>query len=378
MSYYNLPKIYSLQNININPTIEYTKIKTYTSHSLYNYYNDIMVLLNNCIYESNNIFDSLSKDINPYEYIFSKVPGSNLSVSKLLSKSNLFYDFLEIFNTLNIFDICDNKNMNCIHISKNYLDSVECIKLLREHKSNNNICFEEIDDDISTNISNNIGDKRCEFIFYEIENHTLDNLNSYILNLIQVIIIICKYQMCNGNCIIKIGHMFHKPIIDILYILSSMYDKIYIIKPHTSNIITFEKYIVCKNFIFNENNKELYKTNYLKLEQFITNYSVETDQHISKIIDYDLPYYFMNKIDDVNIIIGQQQLESIDQVINIFKNKNKEDRIDSFRKINIQKSINWCEKFKIPCNKFSEKSNIFLPLKNTKEYNTEENNEELT
>jgi hypothetical protein len=32
------------------------------------------------------------------------------------------------------------------------------------------------------------------------------------------------------------------------------------------------------------------------------------------------------------------------------------------KKTNIQKSVAWCEKYKIPCNKFSEKTNIFLPL----------------
>ena len=32
------------------------------------------------------------------------------------------------------------------------------------------------------------------------------------------------------------------------------------------------------------------------------------------------------------------------------------------KKINIQKSISWCEKYKVPHNKFSDKPNIFLPL----------------
>jgi len=34
------------------------------------------------------------------------------------------------------------------------------------------------------------------------------------------------------------------------------------------------------------------------------------------------------------------------------------------KKCNIQKSVSWCEKLKIPCNKFSEKTNIFLPIIN--------------
>jgi hypothetical protein len=72
------------------------------------------------------------------------------------------------------------------------------------------------------------------------------------------------------------------------------------------------------------------------------------------------------KLDDINIIIGQQQIESLDLLINILKNKNKEDKIEAMKKTNIQKSVAWCEKYKIPCNKFSEKTNIFLPI--NKEY----------
>ena len=81
--------------------------------------------------------------------------------------------------------------------------------------------------------------------------------------------------------------------------------------------------------------------------------------NIHSIIDGEIPYYFINKIDDINIIIGQQQLEYICQIINIFKNGNKNEKIEFIKKNNIQKSVNWCEKFKIPCNKFLDKTNIF-------------------
>ena len=82
----------------------------------------------------------------------------------------------------------------------------------------------------------------------------------------------------------------------------------------------------------------------------------------SMVLDYDVPYYFRNKIDDLNIIIGQQQIEALDQIITVFRNKNKNDKIECIKKNNIQKSVSWCEKYKIPCNKFTEKINIFLPI----------------
>ena len=69
------------------------------------------------------------------------------------------------------------------------------------------------------------------------------------------------------------------------------------------------------------------------------------------------------KLNDMNISIGQQQLEALDLIINILKKKNKEEKIETMQKSNIQKCILWCEKYKIPCNKFSEKTNIFLHAK---------------
>ena len=83
-------------------------------------------------------------------------------------------------------------------------------------------------------------------------------------------------------------------------------------------------------------------------------YSKTCYHNIKHIIDKDTPYFYINKIDDINNIIGQQQLETIDQAINIYKNKNKDDKLESLKKINIQKCVNWCEKMKIIFNKITE------------------------
>jgi hypothetical protein len=379
MSYYILPK--NNNNICIEPTVNLDDINICISYSLYNFYNESKNQLK-CLVktdESIAIFKNLLKIIYTCEYIFSKVPGFKYSISKLKSKSNLLYDLLEIFNTLNIVEYFLNKNINCLHISENYIDSNYCIDFLRENQKNEHVNFLDINEEIY----NTINDKRYNFIFYEIKNFNFENLNYYVLNIIQVLMILLKYQSSNGICIIKINHIFHKPIIDIIYILSSVYEKVYIIKPNTSNITTFDKYIVCKNFILDDIKKEIYKNYYFKLANFISVYSQNSNINISSIINCEIPSYFINKIDDINIIIGQQQLESIDQIINILKNKNKEEKIENIKKTNIQKSIIWCEKIKIPHNNFSEKVNIFLPLKKENEKKEiendcdNENNEEI-
>jgi hypothetical protein len=202
---------------------------------------------------------------------------------------------------------------------------------------------------------NSINGIKFDIMYLEIDK------NNYIYSLTIILMIILKNQKVNGNVIIKIDHIFYKPIVDIIYFLTSLYDKVYLIKPNTSNIISFEKYIICKNFKFNDENNNYLKYNYFKLLVFLKKHK---NNYISNILDFDIPYHFKIKIDDINTIIGQQQIDAFDQIISIYRNKNKDDKIETLKKINIQRSVNWCEKNKIPYNKFIEKINIFLPFEN--------------
>jgi hypothetical protein len=115
-----------------------------------------------------------------------------------------------------------------------------------------------------------------------------------------------------------------------------------------SNILTNEKYIVCNNY------------QGISKHEFSNNDEYNTCKHVSSLLQTTLPSFFISKIEEFNVIYGQQQLEAYDQLINIINNKNKPDKIEALKKINIQKSIAWCEKYKIPCNKFIDKFNIFL------------------
>ena len=145
-----------------------------------------------------------------------------------------------------------------------------------------------------------------------------------------------------------------------LFILSGLYERVYLIKTSISNITTGERYLVCKSFEINileqiNLNNELNEKIVRKFQSFNAN--------IVSLISNEIPYYFLNKLEESNAIIGQQQLEAYDQIINIFKNKNRIDKIDSLKRIHIQKCIQWCEKNQLPHNKFIDKVNIFLTPK---------------
>jgi hypothetical protein len=383
MSYYILPK--NNVEININYDLKTHEDKNnylpiYTSFSIHNYYNimykELTDILSIQMTSDNDIQlnhdTSLNKvtsvehssyqmnDFHTHEYVYSNIPGTKYRVSKLKTNSNFFYDFFEILVTLNCFD-CFNYSIRFLHIGDNYLDTINCLETLRD-KYNDTILYNINNESI---IHDTID--RCEFLFYEINDEDFNDLNSYVLKMVDILIIIIKLQKENGTTIIKINNIFYKPIIDILYILSSMFEKIIIFKPNVTNIISFNKYVICKSFLYNVNREKIYTTYLNKLLELKREFIMKTTTmdknnntvNIYSIINNDIPCYFINKLDDINIIMGQQQLEYICQIINIFKNTNKNEKMELIRKTNIQKCVLWCEKFKIPCNKFLDKTNVF-------------------
>jgi hypothetical protein len=84
---------------------------------------------------------------------------------------------------------------------------------------------------------------------------------------------------------------------------------------------------------------------------------------MKRILSIDIPYIFTRRVEEYNAIFGQQQIESITSTLNLIDN-NKYDRLDSMKKNNIQKCINWCQKYKLPYNKVINSSNIFLAGRN--------------
>ena len=55
-------------------------------------------------------------------------------------------------------------------------------------------------------------------------------------------------QKTGGTFVLKIFDVFMQSTLDLLYILSICYERVFIIKPNTSRIANSEKYIVCKKF----------------------------------------------------------------------------------------------------------------------------------
>jgi hypothetical protein len=81
---------------------------------------------------------------------------------------------------------------------------------------------------------------------------------------------------------------------------------------------------------------------------------------IGTLFDFELPYLFINKIEEYNSILGQQQIDNIVSTIYLIDNNNKYDKIEHMKKKNVQKCIYWCQKHNIPYNMVVQNTNMFL------------------
>ena len=162
------------------------------------------------------------------------------------------------------------------------------------------------------------------------------------------------YALClqkqKGSFILKIFDCFMEHTIDLLYILSAFYEKVYITKPQTSRYANSEKYIVCKNFLV-VNSAGVFP--YLKVAfEKLLNVTDNNVENIARFLKIPISTFFITKLEEYNAIFGQQQIENIHQTITLIENKQKNDKLDAIIKSNIQKCTYWCVKYKIAYNTF--------------------------
>ena len=330
MLYYLLPKIDT--KLIVTPCDNVEECPLYISHSLYKYSNAIQTKLK--IIQKHNA-ESLLCPFNKIETY------------------SVFYELVE-------FLIVSNNNYECfithptkiLYITPHYDESHNSVEFIKKKynytHTNSYTHFNNVVDYFKSNNTD-----KFEFMFFELPGYDFQDVNQYIIHVLQIVMIILKTQCDNGCCLIKLNYIYHKPIIDILFLLSAVYSKIYLIKP-TMMDTTDYKYVFCKYF---NNSPDISNQNYKLLDTFLHKPDL---QNITQLINYDTPAYFIYKINEINLIIGQQQLELYRQLLHIYMGQNQLYKLDQYKQKNIQKWIDWCSKMNIPYNEQSNESTLAI------------------
>lgn len=164
-------------------------------------------------------------------------------------------------------------------------------------------------------------------------------------------------QKQGGTFILKIFDVFHKPTVDILYLLCYYYKNVSIIKPHTSRIANSEKYVVCQGFKIADSAK--------LVEQFAKIFPVMMNEPtlMTSLLPQEHDLYFLNKIEEMNAMVSFQQIENITSTLSIITNHRNAEKLEQYKKANVNKCIAWCEHYEIPYHVYHatiQSTNIFL------------------
>jgi hypothetical protein len=287
MSYYTLPS-FNINNIHIN------------KQEHFNISNSLVQYVTQCY---NNLIENNYKEFGlKFVYIY---PLLNRKLKQTIDI--FFYSIIEINTICNL--IYDNTTIlliddNATELKENLINYTNIFNSFNTYLYKNEL----------------IDDFKYSLIF---KNSIIENIDDFI----EILNLIKNHQDDNGDIVIKIKNTNEHLYINIIYILSIIYNKITILKPTSGNIFTFERYIVCKKY-----NKNLNLDNFVK--------DIQSKQSISI---SNIPLFFLNKLDECNTIMGQQQLDCILFMHQCNYNKDKYDKIENlYKKIN-HKVLTWLD-----------------------------------
>ena len=365
---------------------------TSKTSSLKKYLNRIKGLIDKHISQ----WDNTKKYTNPYEFIHTNVPNSKNSICKINPISRAFFKLIEIYNTHNLLPHNDT-DIKTFHLAEGPGGFIEATTYLRNN-TNDLYYGMTLLEDKNINIP---GWNKVDFLLKNYPNiKLLDGVNGkgdlynennlkYMINnfsnsmdiitgdggfdfsadfnkqestafrlIFTQVIYALIMQKKNGHFVLKIFDIFEDCTIDILYLLNTFYEKVIVMKPYTSRYANSEKYIICKYFKY-DNISDLH-TKFIGILKFFN--GLDFNKYtVHSILDVPIQNYYISSINEMNAILGHQQMENILNTIKIITHKDKkQEKIYNLKCQNIQKCINWCIKNNMPYIKSNISSNIFI------------------
>ena len=365
------------------------KPNNYISYSLYNFLTEIKGKIDECVEE----WDIHKKYTNPYEYIHNT--GSRISICRYRPISRAFFKLIEvidsfklpIFNSpetqITMFGLAEgpggfieaacyyNKNPHSRYYGMTIEDpndhNVPGWKKTRGFlKHNPNVILEKGADGTGDLMSipnfRHVVDKYGGSIDFVTGDGGFDfsmDFNNQEVSMTNLLFAQIAYAVClqkQGGCfVLKMFDSFYKPTVEMLFLLASMYDRVHIVKPNTSRAANSERYIVCVGYRFQQS-PQIRDS----FESLLA--SFDKEKYIRSILSVKVPLFFYNKIEEINVIFGQTQLDNIYNTLGLIEIRSKKDKIEQYTRQNIQKCINWCIKhgFEYTNNEETAGSNLFL------------------
>ncbi len=310
----NIESFFSLKMASIPPEI-------FINTSLYLYLKDLMNQLDQ--YPS---WKSYKHYINLYENLYKNQETYHL------------YIYIELFNQYK--HLLDDIKYT-LHISNHPLESLTALLTIKNNETDIHHIVNTNDIDI-TNASYVTEHIKTTNIKYDLiccdifnNEYKLDNEVVYSkINLIKILYSL-NIQNKKGTFILKLYDMVHYSTIEMIYLLSCCYTTVTFYKPLIMDVITSEKYVICQDF-------KAEPIDFMKLYVNACD-MIHMDCYIDKLFTFDMSYMFIDKIIEINSILGQTQIESIKNIIHLILSDNIS-KLDSIKQYNHKKCLEWCQK----------------------------------
>jgi 23S rRNA U2552 (ribose-2'-O)-methylase RlmE/FtsJ len=119
-------------------------------------------------------------------------------------------------------------------------------------------------------------------------------------------------QKKGGHFVLKIFDVFKIKTVEVIYLLCNLYENVFIFKPNTSRSANSEKYIICRNY--KNNNKRI-------ISNIIENFDILINEveSIHSLFNIHFNQLFITKLQEINAIYGQQQLENIKNTLGLIR-----------------------------------------------------------
>jgi hypothetical protein len=161
-----------------------------------------------------------------------------------------------------------------------------------------------------------------------------------------------RLQKPGKSFVMRVKDCFHMGTLDLLYILTMFYREVHVVKLMSSSAATSEKYIVCQGYtsaFTPEIRDHLEKVDgEIKDHQ---NHSIKGGSSpIRRFLDFDLPSFFLKKMEDCNVVFGKQQIETIQHTLALIDKRPRADKLDLIVRKNVTHCIEWCQTYHIPVN----------------------------
>jgi len=156
---------------------------------------------------------------------------------------------------------------------------------------------------------------------FEWSNENVQEQESFRLILGQIVAA-SKIQKKGGTFVCKFFETFSLTSIKFIALLTSLYENVYFIKPLMSRPSNSEKYLVCMNFKYNDNDKG-FKDISKKMDKLIDESHKNKELNIVDIFSDFVPNRdFLDKVVQMNVDIANHQLLSINNIIKFIDDQN--------------------------------------------------------